>query len=163
MKWWDRVPWSSVFKSWVSSQLLQSPLFTPIKRLFGSSSLCAVRVAVVTVQLPTPLPSASSAPFFFHSLSVDLPQGSDLCSSFLLCSFCCCSVAKSCPTLFDSMDCSSPVLPVLDYLLEFAQTCVHWIHNAVPPSHSVTFFSSCPQSFPASGSFPVSQLFISGV
>ena len=142
MKWWDRMPWSSFFKSWVSSQLLHSPLFTSIKRLFGSSLLCAIRV-VVTVQLPTPLPSPS-APFFFYSSSVDLPQGSDLCSSFLLSPFCCCSIAKSCPTLFDSMDCSTPVLPVLDYLLEFAQTHVHWIHNAVPPSHSLS-----PSSLPA--------------
>ena len=35
-----------------------------------------------------------------------------------------------------------------------------WCHPTI--SSSVTLFSSCPQSFPASGSFPVSQLFISG-
>ena len=35
-----------------------------------------------------------------------------------------------------------------------------WCHLAI--SSSVTPFSSCPQSFPASGCFPVSQLFISG-
>ena len=38
---------------------------------------------------------------------------------------CCCSVAKSCPTLCDPMDCSTPGLPVLHYLPEFAQTHVH--------------------------------------
>ena len=46
----------------------------------------------------------------------------------------CCSVAKSCPTLFDPMDCSTPAFPVLHcstpafpvlhYLPEFAQTHV---------------------------------------
>ena len=38
---------------------------------------------------------------------------------------CCCSVAKSCLTLCDSMDCSIPGFPVLHYLLEFAQTQNH--------------------------------------
>ena len=45
---------------------------------------------------------------------------------------------------------------------EFAQTHVLWVSDAIQPSHPVTTFSSCPQSFPPSGSFPVSQLFASG-
>ena len=39
-------------------------------------------------------------------------------------SCCCCLVTKLCPTLCDSMDCSTPGFPVLYYLLEFAQTLV---------------------------------------
>ena len=35
------------------------------------------------------------------------------------------SVAKSCSTLCDSMNCSMPGFPVFNYLLEFAQTHVH--------------------------------------
>ena len=35
--------------------------------------------------------------------------------------YCFCSVAQSCPTLFDPMDCSTPGFPVLHQLLEFAQ------------------------------------------
>ena len=38
--------------------------------------------------------------------------------------WCFCSVAKSCLTLCDPMDCSTPGFPVLEYLLEFAQTHV---------------------------------------
>ena len=38
---------------------------------------------------------------------------------------CCCSVAKSCLTLCDPTDCSTPGLPVPHYLLEFAQVHVH--------------------------------------
>ena len=60
------------------------------------------------------------------------------------------------------MDCSMPGFPVLHCLPEFAQTNVHWVSDAIQPSHPVTFLSSCPQSFPASGSFPMSQLFASG-
>ena len=52
---------------------------------------------------------------------------------------------------------------VLHYLPEFAQTHVRWMcwwcHPTI--SSSVTPFSSCPQSFPASGSFPRSWLFAS--
>ena len=36
-----------------------------------------------------------------------------------------CSVAKSCQTLCDPMNCSTPGFPVLNYLPEFAQTHVH--------------------------------------
>ena len=60
------------------------------------------------------------------------------------------------------MDYSTPGFPVLHYLLQFAQTHVHWVGNAIQRSHPVTLFSSCPQSFPASGSFPMSWLFTSG-
>ena len=38
---------------------------------------------------------------------------------------CCCSVAKLCPALCDSMDCGTPGIPVLQYLLEFAQIHAH--------------------------------------
>ena len=47
----------------------------------------------------------------------------------------CCSVAESCLTLCDSMDCIMPGLPVLHYLPEFAQTHVHWISDAIQSSH----------------------------
>ena len=56
-------------------------------------------------------------------------------------------------------DCSTPVFPVLHYLTEFAQIYVHCVEDAI--SSSAAPFSSCPQSFPVSGSFSVSQLFIS--
>ena len=75
----------------------------------------------------------------------------------------CCSVAQSCPTLCSPMDCSISGFPVLHYILESAQTHVHWVSDAIQTiSSSVIPFSSCLLSFPASGSFPMSQLFISG-
>ena len=61
------------------------------------------------------------------------------------------------------MDYSTPGFPVLHYLLEFAQTHVHLNRGCYPTmSSAVALFSSCPQSFPASGSFPVSWFFASG-
>ena len=41
------------------------------------------------------------------------------------------SVAQSCPTLCDPMDCSTPGLPVHHQLLEFTQTHVHWDDDAI--------------------------------
>ena len=64
--------------------------------------------------------------------------------------------------LCDPVNCNAPGLPVHHQLLEFTQTHVHWVSDAIPLSSSVVLFSSCLQSFPASGSFLVSQFFASG-
>ena len=71
------------------------------------------------------------------------------------------SVAQSCPTLYDPMNCSTPGLPVHHQLPEFTQcSSSRWYHPAI--SSSAVPFSSCPQSLPASESFPMSQLFAWG-
>ena len=73
------------------------------------------------------------------------------------------SVAQSCPTLCKSMNhqhtrppCPSPTLEVYPDLCPLSR----WCHLTI--SSSVIPFSSCPQSFPASQSFQMSQLFASG-
>ena len=48
---------------------------------------------------------------------------------------CYCSVSQLCPTLFDPMDCSTPAFPVLHHLPEFSQTLIHWVADAIQPSH----------------------------
>ena len=48
------------------------------------------------------------------------------------------SVTQSCPTLCDPMDCSSPGLPVHHQLLEFTQTHVHWVGDAIQLSHPLS-------------------------
>ena len=55
------------------------------------------------------------------------------------------SVAQSCPTLCDPMDCSMPGLPVLHQLLEFTQTDVHGAGDAIQPSHPLS--STSPPTF----------------
>ena len=74
------------------------------------------------------------------------------------------SVTQSCPTLCDPMDCSTPGHPVHHQLPEFtgSKTHTHWVSDAVQPSSSAVPFSSCPQSFRASGSFQMSQFFALG-
>ena len=52
---------------------------------------------------------------------------------------------QSCPTLFDSMDCSTPGFPVHHQLLELTETHVHWVSDAIQPSHplpSIKVFSN---------------------
>ena len=48
------------------------------------------------------------------------------------------SVAQSCPTLWDPMNCSTPGLPVHHHLPEFTQTHVHWVSDAIQPSHALS-------------------------
>ena len=81
------------------------------------------------------------------------------------------SVAQLCPTPCDPMSRSTPGLPVHHQLLEFTQTHVHVhefaqthdrVSDAIQPSFSFIPFSFCPQSFPASGCFPMNQFFTWG-
>ena len=61
------------------------------------------------------------------------------------------------------MNSSMPGLPVHHQLLEFTQTHVHRVGDAIQPFHPLSIpFSSHLQSFPASGSFQMSQLFALG-
>ena len=60
----------------------------------------------------------------------------------------CCSVAQSCHTLCNPLDCNMPGFPVLHSLLEFAQTHVHSISDASQPSHPLPSPSSPALYFP---------------
>ena len=48
------------------------------------------------------------------------------------------SVTKSCPTLCNSIDCSTPGFPVVHCLPEFAQIQVHWVSDVIQPSHPLS-------------------------
>ena len=70
---------------------------------------------------------------------VELPSARDLCStSYPLVTLNCCSVAHSCLTLCDPMYCSTPGFPVLHHLQDLAQTHVHWVSDAIQPSHPLS-------------------------
>ena len=59
------------------------------------------------------------------------------------------SIAQSCPTLCDPMDCSMPGFPVHHQLPELTQTHVHQVGDAIQPSY--------PLSFPSPPAFNLSQ------
>ena len=70
------------------------------------------------------------------------------------------SVAQSCPTLCSPMDCNTPGFPVHHQLPEHAQN--HVLESVMASNRLILCHPfSCPQSFPTSGSFPVSQFFTS--
>ena len=65
------------------------------------------------------------------------------------CCCCYCLVTKSSLTLGNTMECSMSCFPVLHHLLELAQTHVHWVSDAIQPSH--------PLSSPSPPAFNLSQ------
>ena len=69
------------------------------------------------------------------------------------------SVAQSCPTLCDPMNCSTPGLPIHHQLLEFTQTHLHRVRDAIQPSHPLPSPSPPAPNPSQHQSFPVSQLF----
>ena len=59
------------------------------------------------------------------------------------------SITQSCLTLCNPMNCSTPGLPIHHQLPEFTQTHVHWVSDAIRPSH--------PLSSPSPPAFSLSQ------
>ena len=119
--------------------LLLPPSIFPSIRVFSNESALHIRWPKFWI-------------FSFNNLSSKCnPQ-----TTCLVC-VCVCSVAKLCLTLCDPMDCSIPGFPVLHSFLEFTQTHVHWLSQwcYLIILFSAAPFSFCPQSFPASESFPM--------
>ena len=71
----------------------------------------------------------SASIIMWHSPSESLSLGIETSVS---------SVAQSCPTLCDPMDCSTPGLPVHHQLPELTQTHVHRVGDAIQPSHPLS-------------------------
>ena len=72
------------------------------------------------------------------------------------------SFAQSCPTLCNPMNCSTPGLPVHHQLLEFTQTHVHRVGDAIQPSHPLLSPSPPTPNSSQHQSLPMSQLFAWG-
>ena len=93
---------------------------------------------------------------FFHILCSDCGSSKFMHKMLLL--FSC----SSYPALCNPMDCSTPGFPVLPCLPEFAQTHVHWVGDAIQPSHPLLPFLLLPSVFPSIKVFTTSRLFASG-
>ena len=72
------------------------------------------------------------------------------------------SVAQLCPTLCDPMNCSTPGIPVHQQPLEFTQTRIHRVSDAIQPSHPPSSPSPPAPNPSQHRSFPMSQLFAWG-
>ena len=80
-------------------------------------------------------PGKSLNDSFFKNLFYLLGLSSTFFLSQFYCNISCCSVAQSCMTLCDPMDCSTSGLPVPHHLLKPAQVRVQCIGDAIQPSH----------------------------
>ena len=113
-----------VWAPWVMQQILTGSLFT-----YGN-----VYVSILLFQFIPPSPPSTVSNRLF-SMSVFSIQFS--------------SVTQSCLTLCDPMNCSTPGLLVHHQLPECTQTHVHWVSDAIQPSH--------PLSSPSPPAFNLSQ------
>ena len=90
-----------------------------------------------------------------HYFHLSLPQSCPSRPS--LTTLCYNSVAKMYRLFVTPWTAGTPVSPPPSFTIsEFAQTHVHWVGDAIQPSHPLTPFS-CLQSFPALGSFPINH------
>ena len=112
-------------------------------------------------------------PSIFNNCKIKFIAMVAVCETLTTCPACCqarysmyivisVQFGLSCVWLFNAMDCSMPGFPVHHQLPELAQIHVHRVGDAIQSSHPLVPFSSRLQSFPASGSFQMSQFFISG-
>ena len=101
-----------------------------------------------------------SISFYLEAWQQHLQSGESQLAFLVLLAFCCLisAVAQLCLTLCNPMDCSTPGFPVRQLLICSNSSALSWwCYPTISPS--VIPFSSCLQSFPASGSFSMSRFF----
>ena len=112
--------------------------------LLSSLRLWLVHIPVIflsqvpTVTQATPLCLQATCLHFCSTFSVILVFVVEYHASQPNCAVQFSSVAQSCPTLCNPMNCSTPGLPVHHQLPEFTQTHVHWVGDAIQPPHPLS-------------------------
>ena len=101
---------------------------------YGPSQISAISALILCQHWPTLLTLEHQMPFQTLSLYIH----SSTWNAYS-------SVAQTCLTPCDPMDCSMPGLPVHHQLQEFIQTHVHWVSDAIQPSHPLS--SPSPPAF----------------
>ena len=149
--WWATVHGVAKSQTWLSDFTFTFHFHALEKAMATHSSVLAWRIP--GTEEPGGLPSMGSHRVGHHWSNL-------AAAAFVFCyilkitlySVCCChSVAQSSPTLCSLMDCSTLGFPVLHYLLKFAQTHVHWVADAIQPSHPL--FPCPPPAFNLSPNF----------
>ena len=111
---------------WPNKTTLKTSAFGSFTNLTSQSSVSFIKIVMATI-----------TPIIKKTLK---PQKLELLLQFplLFLSVQFSSVAQSCPTLCDSMNRSTPGLPVHHQLPEFTQTHVHRVGDAIQPSHPLS-------------------------
>ena len=115
-------------------------VFTRLKDCVKSESEVAQSCPTLCNPIDCSLPGSSIHGIF----QARVLEWGAICFFKRLCSVQFSSGAQSCPTLCDPMNRSTPGLPVHHQLLEFTQTCVHWVSDAIQPSHPLSSPSPAP-------------------
>ena len=85
----------------------------------------------------------------FYKKAPVVPSICEKCQNLINSMYCCCWVPRSSSNLCNPMDCSTRSFPVLHYLLELTQTHVHWVGDAIQPSHPLSSLLLLPSIFPS--------------
>ena len=131
---WPLMPWPLA----LTPQSIRGKRFMPPPLPFFPSQSKSIFARVTKAMCLTPSPNEQ--PLMrngFHQRDCALRKASLLLSS--------CQVVL---TLCNPVECSTPGFPVPHYLLEFAQTHVHWIGHAIQPSHPLSPTSPPAFNFP---------------
>ena len=120
----------------VPQSLLKFMSFESITQLIRQSSAALFSFCLQS------FPASESLPMNWFSVSGGQSFGDSASVQFS-------SVAQSCLTLCSSMYCSMPGLPVHHQWPEFTQTHVHWVGDAIQPSHSLSSPLLPPSIFPS--------------
>ena len=127
------------------------PIVSAHKRRLVDYS-AGLRVLAQPLRSLHPSHGPSAIDFVFNCTSESSGWMNNLCTFYIFVSLffncevvmgvpgsgCCCSVAQACLTLCDPMECSEPAFCILYPLLEFAQTHVHWVGDAIQMSHPLS-------------------------
>ena len=119
-----------------------------------------VQITILILVLWVHADSLKTAEYLKNHLicfSIELLESSWICRTIV----CCCSVTKSCLTLWYSMNCTMPGFLVPQHLLEYALTHVHWVGDAIQPSHPLYPLLLMPSVFTSIRVFSLSQFFAS--
>ena len=128
-------------RKWPQEHSSLLKISTTVPRTFSAGTQFRALVLAVAASETLPGPHVAhllTACGLFLSTSHSLASYPPLFSFVAFITCWCCSVAQACPSLGDPMDCSTPGFPVLHYLLEFTQTHVHWVNDAIQPSHPLS-------------------------
>ena len=143
------MPWSSFFKRWVLSHFFTLLFHLHQESLKFLFTFChkggVICISKVMIFLLVILILASASPSLaFHMMYSEYKlnnQGDNIQpwhTPFPILNHQLSSVTQSCPTLCDPMNCSMPGLPVHHQLPESTETHVHWVSDAIQPSHPLS-------------------------
>ena len=119
--WWIRVRWAELLKSIRDPSGDEEEVTSPPREGVSAQEGAALRTKIWVL-------------FLGEDGGVEAGESSAKMVSIPV-QFSYCSAAQSCPTLCNPMDCSIPGFPVLNHLLESAKIHVHWVGDAIQPSH----------------------------